>query len=55
MHRLIHLRLIRFRDLRNHRSVRGIHIRELPLSAHESTVNVILDYFHEIPGGSRQS
>ncbi len=43
MHSLIHLRLIGFSDLRNHRSVRWIHVRKLALPRHETAINVILD------------
>jgi hypothetical protein len=32
-----------FGDLRNHRSVRGIHVRKLDLAGHEAAINVILD------------
>jgi hypothetical protein len=37
------LRLIGFGDLRDGCAVGGIDIRKLPLSGHETAVNVILD------------
>jgi hypothetical protein len=43
MNSLVHLYLVGFGDLRNHRSVRGIHIRKLDLPGHEATINVVLD------------
>jgi hypothetical protein len=37
------LGIVSLADLRNHRSVGGIQIRELALSGHEAAVNIILD------------
>jgi hypothetical protein len=42
-HSFVHLSFVGLGDLRDHRSVRRIHIRELALPGHESAINVILD------------
>ena len=41
--RFIDLALVGFRNLRNHRTIRRIHIRELLLPAHELAINVVQD------------
>jgi hypothetical protein len=43
VHSLVYLRLAGFGNLRDYRSVRRIHIRELALPGHEPSINVILD------------